>query len=93
MPQIATTIADVNVRSHTFNFINKDNQRFWVKFHVKTMQGTTNLTNAEAAALVGEDRETHPREFQAVERDDYPNGRFCVQIIPGADADKGRQSV
>jgi catalase len=75
--------------SHTYSFINKDNQRFWVKFHLKTMQGIANLTNAEAAGLVGQDRETHQRDlFGAIERGNFPKWRFCVQIMPEADADK-----
>jgi catalase len=75
--------------SHTYSLINKDNQRCWVKFHIKTMQGIANLTNAEAAALVANDRETHQRDlFDAIERGDFPKWRFCVQIMPEADADK-----
>jgi catalase len=45
--------------SHTYSFINASNERFWVKFHFKSMQGIANLTNPEAAGLVGGDRETH----------------------------------
>jgi catalase len=75
--------------SHTYSFINKDNRRSWVKFHVKSMQGIANLTNAEAAALVANDRETHQRDlFDAIERRDFPKWRLCVQIMPEADADK-----
>ena len=36
--------------SHTFSLINEDNERVWVKFHLKTNQGIKNLTDAEAAA-------------------------------------------
>jgi catalase len=75
--------------SHTYSFINADNQRCWVKFHLKTMQGISNLTNAEAANLVGDDRESHQRDlFQAIDRGDYPRWRFCVQIMPESDAGK-----
>jgi len=35
------------------------NERIWVKFHFRTKQGIQNLTDAEAEALVGKDRETH----------------------------------
>jgi Catalase len=35
----------------------------WVKFHFKTMQGIQNLTDSEAAKLVGDDRETHQRDL------------------------------
>src|SRR5216683_1689978 len=41
--------------SHTYSFINADNQRCWVKFHLKTMQGIATLTNTEAAGIVGDD--------------------------------------
>jgi catalase len=65
--------------SHTYSFINADNQRYWVKFHVKSMQGIANLTNAEAASVVGDDRESHQRDlFEAIERGDHPKWRFCV---------------
>ena len=75
--------------SHTYSLIDKDNRRSWVKFHLKSMQGIANLTNAEAAALVADDRETHQRDlFNAIERGAFPKWRLCVQIMPEADADK-----
>jgi len=75
--------------SHTYSLIDKDNRRSWVKFHLKSMQGIANLTNAEAAALVADDRETHQRDlFNAIERGDFPKWRLCVQIMPEAAADK-----
>ena len=69
--------------SHTYSFINAKNERFWVKFHFKSMQGIATMSNTEAAGIVGEDRETHQRDlFQAIERADYPKWRFCVQVMP-----------
>lgn len=54
--------------SHTYSFINAKNERFWVKFHFKTMQGIQNMTDAEAAKIVGEDRESHQRDlFEAIQ--------------------------
>ena len=47
--------------SHTYSFINARNDRYWVKFHFKTMQGIKNWTNAEAAQRVAHDRETKSR--------------------------------
>ena len=35
--------------SHTFSLINEDNERVWVKFHLKTNQGIKNLTDARPA--------------------------------------------
>jgi len=75
--------------SHTYSLINTANERFWVKFHFKTMQGIANLTNADAARMVGNDRESHQRDlFEAIERDEFPKWRFCVQVMPEAEADQ-----
>src|SRR3954454_1160915 len=43
--------------SHAYSFINAADERIWVKFHFRTKQGIQNLTDAEAEALVGKDRE------------------------------------
>ncbi len=40
--------------SHTFSFINADNERHWVKFTFKTQQGMKNLTDAKPVSLSGE---------------------------------------
>ena len=73
--------------SHTFSFINAKNERFWVKFHMKSMQGIKNLTNKEAEALIAKDRESHQRDlFEAIEKGDFPKWRMCVQIMPEKDA-------
>src|SRR6204780_4560999 len=49
--------------SHTFSMINAANERVWVKFHFRTQQGIENLTDAEAAALIANDRESHGRDL------------------------------
>jgi DNA-binding ferritin-like protein len=59
--------------SHTYSFINAANERIWVKFHFRTRQGIENLTDAEAEALVGKDRETYQRDlFESIENGDFP---------------------
>ena len=75
--------------SNTFSFINADNERYWVKFHFKTQQGIKNLTDQEAADLVGKDRESSQRDlYEAIERGDFPRWTMYVQIMPEADAAK-----
>src|SRR6202521_2008072 len=75
--------------SHTYSFINVRGERFWVKFHFKTMQGIKNWTNAEAAEKVAHDRETHQRDlFEAIDRGDFPKWKFSVQILPESDVGK-----
>ena len=75
--------------SHTYSFINAANERFWVKFHFKTLQGHKHWTNAEAAQVVGKSRETTQDDlFHAIESGDFPKWKVQVQIMPEADAGK-----
>jgi catalase len=68
--------------SHTYSFHNDDGERFWVKFHFKTQQGIENLTNAQSARLIGEDRDSHQRDlYEAIERGDFPKWTLFVQIM------------
>lgn len=65
--------------SHTYSFIDSENRRTWVKFHLRTMQGIENLTDAEAEAVVAKDRESNQRDlFEAIEAGEYP--RWLLQI-------------
>lgn len=73
--------------SHTYSFINVDNERFWVKFHFKTQQGIANLTNAEAAQIVGQDREANQRDlFENIEKGNYPRWKMYVQVMTEKEA-------
>jgi catalase len=75
--------------SHTYSFINEAGERFWVKFHFKSMQGVRTWTNREAEAVVARDRESAQRDlYEAIEGGDFPRWRFCVQVMPEADAEK-----
>jgi len=73
--------------SHTFSFINAHNERFWVKFHFQTQQGIQTLTDAEAEAIVGKDRESSQRDlFESIEKGVFPRWTLYVQIMPEAEA-------
>jgi len=73
--------------SHTFSFINAKNERNWVKFAFRTQQGIKNLTNAEAEAIIGKDRESHQRDlFESIEKKDFPRWKLFVQIMREKDA-------
>ncbi|MFI8306939.1 catalase [Streptomyces sp. NPDC085927] len=77
--------------SHTYSLINAEGERFWVKFHHRTQQGIKNLTDAEAEALVGKDRESHQRDlYDAIENGDFPKWKLFVQVMPEADAENYR---
>ena len=75
--------------SHTFSLVNDENERFWVKFHFKTMQGVECLSDREGAGIIGTDRESHQRDlYDSIEHRNYPKWRFCVQVMPEGDAEK-----
>jgi catalase len=75
--------------SHTYSFVNAEDERYWVKFHFKTMQGIACLTDAESAALIGHDRESHQRDlYESIARGNFPKWRLMVQIMPEKDAEK-----
>jgi len=74
--------------SHTYSFINAKNERFWVKFHFKVVQGIETWTNAEAEKVVGKDRESSQRDlFESIARGEFPQWKFSMQIMPEAEAE------
>src|SRR5690625_918684 len=59
--------------SHAFSMINQDNERVWVKFHLRSQQGIENLTDHDADKLVGKDRESHQRDlYENIEAGNFP---------------------
>lgn len=75
--------------SHTYSFWNDAGERYWVKFHFKTMQGHQHWTNAEAEKVVGQTRElTQADLFGAIEKGEFPRWKVQVQIMPELDAEK-----
>lgn len=75
--------------SHTYSFWNAAGERYWVKFHFKTQQGHKHYTNAEAAEVVGNSRETYQEElFGTIEKGEFPKWTMFVQVMPEADAER-----
>ncbi len=75
--------------SHAYSFWNAQGERFWIKMHFKTQQGIKNLTDEQATAMTGTDRETHQRDlYEAIERGDHPKWTMYIQVMPELDADK-----
>ncbi|TGM56615.1 catalase [Leptospira adleri] len=74
--------------SHTFGLWNTKGERFWVKFHFKSLQGIKNLSGEKASALAGTDPDYATRDlFEAIERKEFPKWKFCVQIMPEREAE------
>ena len=73
--------------------INAANERVWVKFHFRTQQGIANLTDAEAAALVAKDRESHGRDLlNAVDGGNFPRWTLFIQVMTEAQAKRHRHN-
>lgn len=73
--------------SHTYSFINKDDEKFWVKFHCITQQGIRNFTDAEATAMKGKDADHAQRDLvTAIEQGTFPKWTLKVQVMPEEDA-------
>lgn len=73
--------------SHTYQWINAEGERFWVKYHFKTEQGNEFFTQAQADEMAGKDADFHRRDLrEAIERGDYPAWTLYVQIMPYEDA-------
>ncbi len=74
--------------SHTFSLWNEKGERFWVKWHLKTMQGIKCLTNAKAREIAGADLDYHRRDlFNAIQNGDFPKWNVQVQIMPEREAE------
>ncbi len=74
--------------SHAYSLINEKNERVWVKFHFRSQQGIQNLTDQQAAKLVGDDRESHQRDlYEAIEKGDFPKWEMFIQVMTEEQAD------
>jgi catalase len=68
--------------SHTFSLFNKNNERVWVKFHFKTMQGIKNFNDKEANEMKGTDLDQAQRDLvEAIERKDFPKWSLKIQVM------------
>jgi len=75
--------------SHTFSLVNKNNERFYVKFHYKTMQGNKTLSDAEATKLKGTDPDYSQRDLvNAIENKEFPKYALKIQIMSLEEAKK-----
>lgn len=75
--------------SHTYSLWNDAGERYWVKFHFKTLQGHKHWTNEEAEKVIGKTRESTQEDlYNALERGEFPKWKVQVQIMPELDAEK-----
>lgn len=68
--------------SHTFSLINAGNERVWVKFHFKTLQGIKNFTDSEAGRMKGMDADWAQRDLvDAIDRGECPKWALKIQVM------------
>ncbi len=68
--------------SHTFSMLNEKNERVWVKFHFKTLQGIKNFTNQEAADMKSKDLDFAQRDLvDAIDKKDFPKWAMQIQVM------------
>ena len=73
--------------SHTFQWVNAKNERFWVKFHFKTDQGIKTFTSEEGTVVGGKDQQYCQHDlYGAIERGQFPSWTVQAQVMPEADA-------
>ena len=73
--------------SHTYSFINENQERFWVKFHLKTLQGIKNLSADEATRLAGIYPDYATQDlFESIKNREFPQWKVSVQIMPELEA-------
>lgn len=77
--------------SHTYMWVNAQDEKFWVKYHFKTDQGVDFLTQQQADTLAGQDSDYHMRDlFTAIKNGDFPSWTLYMQIMPFAEAETYR---
>jgi catalase len=68
--------------SHTFSLFNTKNEKVWVKFHLKTLQGIKNFTNNEATEMKGKDPDFAQRDMvEAIDKKDFPKWAMQIQVM------------
>lgn len=73
--------------SHTFSLINAAGERRWVKFTLRSQQGIENLTDAQAAEVISQDRESSHRDlYESIERGEFPRWTLFIQLMEEAQA-------
>jgi catalase len=71
---------------NTYKLVNDQGVAQLVKFHFEPKQGVRNLTSSQAAEIQAHDVGHATRDlYDAIERGDFPEWEFCVQIMSDDD--------
>ena len=67
---------------NTFVWVNEKEERKYIKYHWKTMQGVEGVNRKEAEILAGLDPDIAVKDLHdAIEKGDYPKYELCVQMM------------
>lgn len=73
--------------SHTYQWINAEGERFWVKYHFHTNQGVESLTDEEAERLAGENADYYIQDlYENIAEGNFPSWDLYVQVMPYEEA-------
>jgi catalase len=73
---------------NTFRLLNGKNQAVFVKFHWRPKLGLQSTCWDEAVKIAGADPDYHRRDlFEAIDRGDFPEWKFGVQVLTQEQAD------
>jgi catalase len=74
---------------HSFKLVNEAGESTFVKFHWRPKLGLQSTVWDEAVKIAGADPDFHRRDmFEAIEKGDFPEWEFAVQIFTQEEADK-----
>jgi len=80
--------------SHTFKWVNKNGEEFYVKMHFKTDSGIKNLSAERASELSGKDPDYATRDlFNHIQSGQEATWTMNVQVMPVKDAELYRWNV
>nr|WP_325210077.1 catalase [Salinibacterium sp.] len=80
--------------SHTFQWINAEGERFWVKYHFESRQGVELMEAEDAERIAGQDADYYRRDlFEAIQREEFPTWDVYVQVVPYEEAKTYRYNI
>jgi catalase len=84
LPRSLSTMEGFGI--HTYRFVDAKGKSTFVKFHWKPVKGAHSLVWDESQKISGKDPDFHRRDmFDAIEKGDFLEWEFGVQLVPEAD--------
>lgn len=74
---------------NTYIWVNSRSERFYIKYHWKTVKGLETIDREEAELLSGTDPDIATRKlYDCIEYGDYPEYELCVQVMKPEDVEE-----